>query len=87
MTFRVEVDGVVVPDSVTAGTTSHEGAAARVAQFSYAGKIITVETVDGEELDRRWFEVVADAESGRNIVTEVVKTASGNVFPLRGRHD
>lgn len=87
MTYRVEIGGMAVPESMTAGAASHEDAALRVAQISYPGKIITVETVGGDELDRRWFEVVADAESGRNIVTEVVKTASGNVFPLRGRHD
>lgn len=85
MTYRVEIGGMAVPEGMTAGAASHEEAALRVAQVSYTGKIITVETTAGEDLDRRWFEVVADAESGRNIVAEVVKTPSGNVFPLGGR--
>lgn len=87
MTFRVEVDGVVVPDSATAGTTSHEEAAARIAPLNYAGKIIAVDASVGDYLDRRWFEIVADPEGGPNTVVEVHKTAAGNVIPLRGRDD
>lgn len=87
MTYRAEIDGMAVPESMTTGAVSHEDAALRVAQISYPGKVVTVDAAIGGELDRRWFEVTADPESGRNIVAEVVKTASGNVFRLGGCDD
>ena len=87
MTYRAEVDGVAVPESATAGATSHKDAAQMVAHVNYAGQIITVEQALGGEIDRRWFEIVADAATGQNTVTEVRKTASGNVFRLGGRDD
>jgi len=87
MNYRVEVDGVVVPESVTAGATSHREAAQAVAQVNYAGKLITVDLPIGHEIERRWFEIVADADTERHTVIEVHKTASGNVIRFRGRDD
>lgn len=87
MTFRVEVDGMAVPESVTAGATSHREAAERVAHVNYAGKIVTVEQSVGGEIDRRWFEIVADPQGGQNSVIEAVLTAGRVLVQVERRDD
>lgn len=88
MTYRAEVGGTVVPDMLTAGGTSFEHAASIVAQVSHPGELITVETGEGEGLERRWFKVIAPADGSlERSVKEIFRLGPSNVLRLRGRDD
>jgi len=88
MTYRAEVGGVAVPDMLTTGGTSFEHTAELVAQVSHPGDLITVESGEGESLERKWFRVIAPAPGTLvRAVEEITKATMGNVVPLRGRDD
>lgn len=88
MTYRVEVGGIAVPESLTAGGTSPEHTASIVAQVSHPGDIITVEEDCDGEIVRRWFKVLPPAPGSlERSVEEIHKTGAHNVVRLVGRDD